>query len=228
MRVAVIGTGYVGLVAGACFADTGNDVVCVDIDAGKVERLKKGEIPIYEPGLDGLVRRGIEKHHLQFTTSYADAVSKSDIIFLAVQTPPLPSGEPDTQYLKLAAESVGAHMNGYKIIVNKSTVPIGSHLVVRDWIASKTKHPFDVASNPEFLKEGTAVDDFLHPDRVVIGTENEEVFHKMSDLYGPFVRQGNPIVHMDTVAYANSKNSCCMADQKWCSAICQCTVCFAE
>lgn len=208
MRVAVIGTGYVGLVAGACFADTGNDVVCVDIDAGKVERLKKGEIPIYEPGLDGLVRRGIEKHHLQFTTSYADAVSKSDIIFLAVQTPPLPSGEPDTQYLKLAAESVGAHMNGYKIIVNKSTVPIGSHLVVRDWIASKTKHPFDVASNPEFLKEGTAVDDFLHPDRVVIGTENEEVFHKMSDLYGPFVRQGNPIVHMDTVSAEITKYAC--------------------
>lgn len=208
MRVAVIGTGYVGLVAGACFADTGNEVVCVDIDPGKIDRLKKGIIPIYEPGLDALVRRGIDKNSLHFTTSYAEGVTKSDIIFLAVGTPALPSGEPDTQYLKSAAESVGEHMNGFKIIVNKSTVPIGSHLIVRDWIASKTKHPFEVVSNPEFLKEGSAVDDFLHPDRVVIGTENLDAFNKMSDLYAPFVRQGNPIIHMDTVSAEITKYAC--------------------
>ncbi len=208
MRVAVIGTGYVGLVAGACFADTGNDVICLDIDPRKIERLKKGEIPIYEPGLDTLVKRGIDKNCLHFTTSYADAVTRSDMIFLAVGTPALPSGEPDTQYLKAAAESVGSHMNGFKIIVNKSTVPIGSHLVVRDWIASKTKHAFEVVSNPEFLKEGSAVDDFLKPDRVVIGTENEEAFQKMSELYGPFVRQGNPIIHMDTVSAEITKYAC--------------------
>lgn len=204
----MIGTGYVGLVAGACFADNGNQVICLDIDQVKVDALRRGEIPIYEPGLETLVKRASKEGRLQFTTSYAEAVAPAEVIFLAVGTPALPSGEPNTQYLQAAAEEIGRQMNGYKIIVNKSTVPIGSHQVVREWISKHSKHDFDVVSNPEFLKEGSAVDDFLKPDRVVIGTEKESVYQKMAELYGTFCRQGNPIIWMDTVSAEITKYAC--------------------
>ncbi|MGZ3699990.1 MAG: nucleotide sugar dehydrogenase, partial [Bdellovibrionota bacterium] len=194
MHIAVIGTGYVGLVAGACFADSGNTVYCVDKDPAKIDSLRNGVIPIYEPGLETLVKRSYAEKRLVFTTSTREAVQAAEIIFMAVGTPALPSGEPDLQYLKAAAEEVARAMNGYKLLVNKSTVPIGSHQIVAQWMKPHTTHLFDVCSNPEFLKEGTAVEDFLKPDRVVIGTEKEEVFQKMSDLYAPFVRQGNPIL----------------------------------
>lgn len=208
MQITIIGTGYVGLVAGACFADSGNQVVCLDIDPQKIDQLCKGEIPIYEPGLETIVKRNISQGRLSFTTSYSNAIPSAEIIFMAVGTPALPSGEPDTQYLKAASEQVAQHMNGYKVIVNKSTVPIGSHMVVREWISAFTKHPFDIVSNPEFLKEGSAVDDFMKPDRVVIGTEKKEVFQKMETLYSPFVKQGNPIVWMDTVSAEITKYAC--------------------
>jgi UDPglucose 6-dehydrogenase len=208
MKIAVIGSGYVGLVAGACFADTGNTVYCVDKDPAKIDALKKGIIPIYEPGLDQLVKRGATEGRLLFTISTAEAVAASEIVFMAVGTPPLPSGEPDLQYLKAASEEVARAMTGYRIIVNKSTVPIGSHRVVADWMGPHTKHPFDVVSNPEFLKEGSAVDDFLKPDRVVIGTEKTACFEKMAELYAPFVRQGNPIIHMDPVSAEITKYAC--------------------
>jgi UDPglucose 6-dehydrogenase len=208
MKIAVIGTGYVGLVAGACFADTGNTVYCVDKDPSKIEALKRGEIPIFEPGLETLVRRGSAEKRLIFTTSTAEAVAASEIIFMAVGTPPLPNGEPDLKYLKAASEEVAKAMTGYRLVVNKSTVPIGSHKVVAEWMAPHTRHDFDVVSNPEFLKEGTAVEDFLRPDRVVIGTDKEEVFNKMADLYSPFVRQGNPILCMDPVSAEMTKYAC--------------------
>lgn len=215
MRVAVIGTGYVGLVAGACFADSGNSVVCVDVDPSKIEMLRRGEIPIYEPGLEDLVKRGTKEGRLTFTTSYDEAIPGAEILFLAVGTPPLADGSPDTQYLEAASRSIGKAIeksamkpSEIKIIVNKSTVPIGSHRVVGDWIGSETKRPFEVVSNPEFLKEGSAVEDFLKPDRVVIGTERDDIFQKMSELYSPFVRQGNPILKMDTVSAEITKYAC--------------------
>lgn len=208
MKIAVIGTGYVGLVAGACFADTGNTVYCVDSDENKINALKRGEIPIYEPGLETLVKQGAAHGRLLFTTSTEEAVKQSEIIFMAVGTPPLPNGEPDLSFLKAASETVGRSMTGYRLIVNKSTVPIGSHQVVADWVRAYSKHPFDVVSNPEFLKEGTAVDDFLKPDRVIVGTYNPEAFEKMQELYAPFVRQGNPIIHMDPVSAEITKYAC--------------------
>jgi UDPglucose 6-dehydrogenase len=208
MKIAIVGTGYVGLVAGACFADTGNDVVCVDKDKSKIEALRRGEIPIYEPGLEGLVKRGVAEKRLSFTTSTAEAVGSCEIVFMAVGTPPLPSGEPDLQYLKAAAEEVARSMTGYRLIVNKSTVPIGSHRVVADWMAPHTTQKFDVVSNPEFLKEGTAVGDFLKPDRVVIGTDKKEVYDRMAELYAPFVRQGNPILWMDAASAEITKYAC--------------------
>lgn len=208
MKVAVIGTGYVGLVAGACFADSGHHVICVDIDEKKTEALKRGEIPIYEPGLETLVERALKQNRISFTTSTKEAVQASEIIFLAVGTPPTPTGEPDLSYLKAAAEEIGRSMNGTKIIVNKSTVPIGSHNTVADWMKPFTKYEFDVVSNPEFLKEGTAVEDFLKPDRVVIGTMKKEAYDKMAELYAPFVRQGNPVIWMDPVSAEITKYAC--------------------
>jgi UDPglucose 6-dehydrogenase len=208
MKIAIIGTGYVGLVTGACFADTGNTVFCVDTDATKIEALKRGEIPIFEPGLEVLVRRGVAEGRLFFTTSTREAVASAEIVFLAVGTPALPSGEPDLKYLRAASEEVARSMTGYRLIVNKSTVPIGSHEVVAQWMRPLTSHPFDVASNPEFLKEGTAVEDFLKPDRVVIGTNKTEVYERMADLYAPFVRQGNPILHMDPLSAEITKYAC--------------------
>jgi len=208
MKVAVIGTGYVGLVAGACFADSGNTVYCVDNDPSKIDALKRGVIPIYEPGLETLVKRNFAEGRMTFTTSTREAVAASEIIFMAVGTPPGENGAPDMSYLKAAAEEVARSMTGYRLIVNKSTVPIGSHRVVADWMSPHTRHAFDVVSNPEFLKEGSALDDFLKPDRVVIGTDKEEVYKKMADLYAPFVRQGNPILWMDPVSAEMTKYAC--------------------
>ncbi len=208
MKIGVIGTGYVGLVAGACFADTGNTVWCVDRDPSKIERLKRGEIPIYEPGLEELVKRGVSEGRLHFTTSTPDAVKACEILFMAVGTPASESGEPDMSYLKQAAEEVARALPSYRLIVNKSTVPIGTHLIVAEWMRPLTSHAFDVVSNPEFLKEGSAVEDFLRPDRVIIGTDKDEVYKKMEALYAPFVRQGNPILRMDPISAEMAKYAC--------------------
>lgn len=208
MKISVIGTGYVGLVAGACFADTGNEVTCVDRDESKIAALLRGEIPIFEPGLETLVRRNSAEGRLRFTTSTREAVAQAEIVFMAVGTPPLPNGEPDLQYLRAASEEVARAMTGYRIIVNKSTVPVGSHRVVEEWMRPHTQHPFDVVSNPEFLKEGTAVEDFLKPDRVVIGTDKESCYQTMAELYSPFVRQGNPVIWMDPVSAEVTKYAC--------------------
>ena len=215
MRVAIIGTGYVGLVAGACFADSGNSVVCLDVDPAKIDRLRQGEIPIYEPGLEEIVKRTSKEGRLTFTTSYEEAIPNAEVLFLAVGTPPLADGSSDVRFLEAASRSIGKAMEAspsknsdLKIIVNKSTVPIGSHRVVAEWIGAETKRPFEVVSNPEFLKEGSAIEDFLKPDRVVIGTERDDVFQKMTELYAPFVRQGNPIMKMDTVSAEITKYAC--------------------
>ena len=208
MKIAVIGTGYVGLVAGACFADNGNDVYCVDNNELKIKKLKEGIIPIYEPGLEPIVKRAIKEERIQFTTSKNEAVKNAEIVFMAVNTPAKEDGQPNLTFLKAATEEVAKAMNGYKLIVNKSTVPVGAHQMVAEWVSENTNHPFDVVSNPEFLKEGTAVDDFLKPDRIVIGTRSEEAFEKMERLYKPFVRQGNPVLQMDPVSAELTKYAC--------------------
>ena len=198
MKIAVIGTGYVGLVAGTCFADSGNDVVCVDIDQSKIDALRRGEIPIYEPGLEELVEKNVREQRLSFTTGLADAVSPAEVVFIAVGTPEGESGEADLQYVLEAARQVGRAMKQYTVVVDKSTVPVGTADKVRAEIASVTKIEFDVVSNPEFLKEGAALDDFLKPDRVVIGADTERARRLMGELYAPFVRTENPILFMDT------------------------------
>jgi UDPglucose 6-dehydrogenase len=200
MKIAVIGTGYVGLVVGACFAETGNDVVCVDKDPAKIRILKQGKIPIYEPGLQELVQRNYELDRLSFTRNLAEAVRQSEVIFVAVGTPTGEDGSADLQHVLAAAREIGAAMNGYKIIVDKSTVPAGTSERVRDALASATSHPFAVVSNPEFLKQGAAVDDFLRPDRVVIGTADPKAAEIMRELYRPFTRTGAPIMVMDPVS----------------------------
>tara|TARA_R110001592_G_scaffold307299_2_gene580695 strand:- start:211749 stop:213056 length:1308 start_codon:yes stop_codon:yes gene_type:complete len=197
MNIAVIGTGYVGLVTGTCFAETGNNVICVDIDAKKVERMKNGEIPIYEPHLDVLFERNIKQGRLEFTTELAPAIEKSDIIFLALPTPPGEDGSADLSYVLGVADQIGEIMTSYKVLVDKSTVPVGTAEKVTEAVAKKAKVQFDVVSNPEFLREGFAVDDFLKPDRVVIGTSSAKAKMLMEELYKPFVRQGNPIIVMD-------------------------------
>ncbi len=198
MRVAVIGSGYVGLVAGTCFADSGNDVVCVDIDERKIKALRNGEIPIYEPGLEELVLKNVKEKRLTFTTSLPDAVGSAHVVFIAVGTPEGESGDADLQYVLAAAKEIGKSLKQYTVIVDKSTVPVGTADQVRSAIAANTKHEFDVVSNPEFLKEGAALDDFLKPDRVVIGCNSERARKIMGDLYAPFVRTENPIIYMDT------------------------------
>ena len=197
MRIAVIGTGYVGLVAGTCFAETGNSVTCVDIDENKVRRLRDGEVPIYEPGLKELLRRNVQDGRLKFTTSYAEAIPKADAVFIAVGTPPDEDGSADLKYVIAAAAEVARNMTGYTVVVDKSTVPVGTARKVQNALQENTDHPFDVVSNPEFLKEGAAIDDFLKPDRVVIGSDNKKAADVMDELYAPFVRTGNPIIHMD-------------------------------
>jgi UDPglucose 6-dehydrogenase len=197
MEIAVVGSGYVGLVAGACFAETGNDVICVDINKAKVEALTRGEIPIYEPGLEDLILRNIKAGRIRFTTSLKDAVEASSVIFIAVGTPQDEDGSADLTHVLEVAKGIGTYMNGPKIVVDKSTVPVGTAKKVKDTIESLTTHRVDVVSNPEFLKEGAAIDDFMKPDRVVIGADNEHAARIMNELYRPFVRNNNPILIMD-------------------------------
>jgi UDPglucose 6-dehydrogenase len=197
MNIAVVGTGYVGLVTGTCLAETGNHVICVDIDAVKVEKMRNGIIPIYEPHLDALFERNIKQGRLQFTTNLASAIEKAKIIFLALPTPPGEDGSADLSYVLGVAEQLGSMLKEYKIIVDKSTVPVGTAEKVHAAIAKNAKVEYDVVSNPEFLREGFAVDDFLKPDRVVIGTSSDRAKKLMEELYKPYVRQGNPIIFMD-------------------------------
>jgi UDPglucose 6-dehydrogenase len=196
-RITVVGTGYVGLVTGTCFAETGNQVVCVDIDASKVERMRNGEIPIYEPHLDVLFERNIQANRLTFTTDLAEGIKGAEIIFLALPTPPGEDGSADLSYILGVADQLGNLLEDYKVIVDKSTVPVGTADKVQSAIAKNARVPFDVVSNPEFLREGFAVDDFMKPDRVVIGTSSTRAQKIMEQLYKPFVRQGNPILFMD-------------------------------
>lgn len=200
MRVGVIGSGYVGLVAGACLAESGNDVVCADIDEGKIARLNDGEIPIYEPGLEPLIGRNLEAGRLTFTTDVPEAVKASHIIFIAVGTPPGEDGSADLQHVLAVAKTIGQAMEGEKIVITKSTVPVGTARRVREAIEAETNHPVHVCSNPEFLKEGAAVDDFMKPDRVVIGVDSEYARKVLADLYEPFVRTGSPVMFMDVPA----------------------------
>ena len=197
MKVCVIGTGYVGLVAGTCFADSGNDVICVDIDERKIEALKKGEVPIYEPGLEELIRRNLTERRLWFTSDLVAAVRASEICFIAVGTPEAADGSADLRAVIAVASAIGEAMNGYRVIVCKSTVPVGTADKVRAAVKAKTSHDFDVVSNPEFLKEGAAIDDFMKPDRVVIGGAQQRAIDIMKELYAPFVRTENPILVMD-------------------------------
>ncbi len=197
MRIAVIGTGYVGLVTGTCFAETGNEVVCVDIDAKKVEKMRKGEVPIYEPHLDTLFERNIKQGRLTFTTKIQEAIEEAEVIFLALPTPPCEDGSADLSYIIGVADDLGKIIKDYKVIIDKSTVPVGTAEKVTAAIANNAKVDFDVVSNPEFLREGYAVDDFLKPDRVVIGTSSPKARKILEYLYKPYVRQGNPIIFMD-------------------------------
>jgi UDPglucose 6-dehydrogenase len=197
MKIAVIGTGYVGLVTGTCFAETGNKVVCVDIDRSKVEKLSRGEITIYEPGLEKLFLRNLKEERLRFTTELEEGVKDAEIIFLALPTPPGEDGSADLRYVLGVAHDLGKIMKGYKVVVDKSTVPVGTAGKVRAAIAEHYSGEFDVVSNPEFLREGVAVDDFMKPDRVVIGASSERARQVMGELFAPFVRQGNPVIYMD-------------------------------
>ncbi|EMR03766.1 UDP-glucose dehydrogenase family protein [Cesiribacter andamanensis] len=197
MRIAVVGTGYVGLVTGTCFAETGNHVTCVDIDERKVNKLRSGKITIYEPGLDVLFERNIKQKRLEFTTDLAEGIKGAEIIFLALPTPPGEDGSADLKYILKVADDLGPLLDKYTIIVDKSTVPVGTAEKVRDRIAANATVEFDVVSNPEFLREGVAVEDFMKPDRVVIGTESAKARKKMEQLYAPLVRQGNPVIFMD-------------------------------
>jgi len=202
MKIAMIGTGYVGLVTGTCFADSGNEVVCVDTDEKKIENLKNGTIPIYEPGLDTLVKRNVEEERLTFTTNLEEAIDKSLLLFIAVGTPPGEDGSADLTYVLNVARDIGRKIKEYKIIVDKSTVPVGTGAKVKEVIQAeidkrKEKIQFDVVSNPEFLKEGNAIDDFMKPDRVVVGCEDVRTGELMKELYSPFVRTGKPILIMD-------------------------------
>lgn len=197
MKIGVIGAGYVGLVAAACFAESGNDVICVDIDENKVARLRVGEVPIYEPGLERLLVGNIKRKRLNFTTEIAEAVRSSRVIFIAVGTPQDTDGSADLSYVLDVARQIGIHMNEPKIVVNKSTVPVGTADLVRTEIRKHTEIDFHVVSNPEFLKEGAAIDDFMKPDRVVIGVDAEEAAEVMQEVYGPFVRTGNPVMVME-------------------------------
>jgi UDPglucose 6-dehydrogenase len=197
MKIAVVGTGYVGLVTGTCFAETGNNVTCVDIDANKVNKLSNGEITIYEPGLEKLFLRNLKEDRLHFTTDLAAGIKDAAIIFLALPTPPGEDGSADLKYVLGVAGDLGRILTDYKVIVDKSTVPVGTAQKVHDAMAKNCKCEFDVVSNPEFLREGVAVEDFMKPDRVVIGTRSERAKKLMNDLYAPFVRQGNPVIFMD-------------------------------
>ncbi len=205
MKIAVVGTGYVGLVAGACLAESGNDVVCVDKDEAKIRMLRRGRMPFYEPGLEELVRRNRHEKRLTFTATLPKAVRDAAIIFIAVGTPPGEDGSADLQHVLAVARDIARAMNGYKVIVNKSTVPVGTSERVREVIRRETTHPFSVVSNPEFLKQGAAVDDFMKPDRVVIGAEDSRAEELMRELYAPFTRTGAPVFVMDCASAELSK-----------------------
>jgi len=197
MKVAIVGTGYVGLVVGACLAETGNDVMCADVAQEKIDALRRGRIPIYEPGLEPLVSSNLEAGRLGFTTDVGAAVEASEVVFIAVGTPPDEDGSADLQHVLAVARTIGRHMNAPKVVITKSTVPVGTALMVRETIAHETTETFYVCSNPEFLKEGAAVEDFMKPDRVVIGVDAPEAQRILAELYAPFVRTGNPILFMD-------------------------------
>jgi UDPglucose 6-dehydrogenase len=205
MRIAVVGTGYVGLVVGACFAETGNDVVCVDKDAAKVRTLNRGKLPFFEPGLAELVRRNRQERRLTFTTKLPEAVRKATVVFIAVGTPTGEDGSADLQHVLGAARDIARAMTGYTVIVDKSTVPAGTSETVREIVRRETTHPFSVVSNPEFLKQGAAVEDFLKPDRVVIGATDDRAAEIMTELYRPFTRTGAPIMVMDCASAELSK-----------------------
>src|SRR5690606_23638470 len=197
MKIAVIGTGYVGLATGTCFAETGNDVICVDVNEKKIEQLKAGIVPIYEPELEVLFERNTKQGRLKFTTSLTEGIEGAKVIFLALPTPPGEDGSADLKYILQVAEDLGPLLKQYTIIIDKSTVPVGTADKVRAKIAAAATVDFDVVSNPEFLREGVAVDDFMKPDRVVIGSSSEKANKVMEALYAPLVRQGNPIIFMD-------------------------------
>lgn len=202
MKIAVVGTGYVGLVSGTCFAETGMDVTCIDIDTKKIENLKKGILPIYEPGLEELVERNSKKNRLHFSTSLKESIQGCEVVFIAVGTPPGENGSADLKYVLGVATEIGKYMNQYTVIVTKSTVPVGTSIKVKKAVndallARNEKIAFDIASNPEFLKEGAAIDDFLKPDRIVVGTESEKAAETMNKLYKPFLLNGHPIYFMD-------------------------------
>ena len=197
MKIAVIGTGYVGLVVGACLAETGNDVTCADVDQGKIDGLKKNILPIYEPGLDSLVERNQQQGRLHFTTDVPAAVSKAEVVFIAVGTPPDEDGSADLRHVLKVADVIGEHMTRELVVVTKSTVPVGTAEKVSVAVGKKARHPFHMCSNPEFLKEGAALDDFMKPDRVVLGVDSDHARSVMAELYAPFVRTGKPIIFMD-------------------------------
>ena len=200
MKIAVVGSGYVGLVLGACLAETGNDVTCIDKDAAKVRTLRRGIMPIYEPGLEEMVKRNRAEKRLEFTTDLPRSVRAASIVFIAVGTPQHEDGSADLTHVLGVAREIAKAMNGYKVIVDKSTVPVGTAQRVREIVAKETSHPFSVVSNPEFLKQGAAVEDFLKPDRVVIGVDDERAQKLMTDLYAPYTRTGAPIMVMDTAS----------------------------
>ncbi len=197
MKIAVVGTGYVGLVTGTCFAETGNQVTCVDINEDKINRMKAGEVPIYEPGLEDLFHRNVEEGRLKFTTDLAAGIEGAKVIFLALPTPPGEDGSADLKYILQVANDLGPLLADYTVLIDKSTVPVGTSELVRNAVAKNARVDFDVVSNPEFLREGVAVEDFMKPDRVVIGTESPRAKELMNVLYAPLVRQGNPIIFMD-------------------------------
>jgi len=205
VKLCVVGTGYVGLVAGTCFAESGNDVVCVDIDAEKVARLQQGIVPIYEPGLEELIKRNVAEGRLSFTTNLQSAVRQSLVCFIAVGTPPGEDGGADLAAVMRVAGGIADAMDGYRVLVDKSTVPVGTAEQVRAVVAQRTSHPFDVVSNPEFLKEGAAVEDFMKPDRVVIGSDGARAIELMKELYAPFVRTERPIVVMSAASAEMTK-----------------------
>ena len=205
MKIAVVGSGYVGLVLGACLAENGNDVICIDKDDAKVRQLRRGVMPIYEPGLEEMVRRNRAEKRLEFTTDLPKSVQAASIVFIAVGTPQHEDGSADLSHVLAVAREIARALNGYKVIVDKSTVPVGTAAKVRDVIRRETTHPFSVVSNPEFLKQGAAVEDFLKPDRVVIGVEDEQAAELMRELYAPFTRTGAPIMMMDCASAELSK-----------------------
>ncbi len=205
MRISVVGTGYVGLVVGACLAETGNDVVCADVDRGKIDGLTRNILPIYEPGLDALVERNQAQKRLSFTTDVPASIAGAEVVFIAVGTPPDEDGSADLRHVLAVAELVGKHMTRETVVVTKSTVPVGTAAKVRAAVAKQAKFPFHVCSNPEFLKEGAAVEDFLKPDRVVLGVDSERAHTVMAELYSPFVRTGKPVIFMDIASAEMTK-----------------------